>query len=56
MQDQSLVNDGIRVQNQDEIMKMDSWIKSYMQMEQIDYIDLSAVEIEKRTEYVLNLL
>jgi thymidylate kinase len=56
MQDQSLVNDGIRVQNQDEIMKMDSWIKSYMQMEQIDYVDLSAIEIEKRTEYVLNLL
>ena len=47
------IDDGIRFQNKEEIIKLDICIKSYLNTENIDYIDLSNVELEDRVKYIL---
>ena len=46
-------DDGIRYQNAKEIEDLDSWIKSYLQMENIPHTDLSQIDYKKRQDAVL---
>jgi hypothetical protein len=46
-------NDGIRFHNRDEIIRLDSIIKNYLELERIPYVDLSGIPIDERTDWVL---
>jgi len=48
------VEDGIRFHKEDEIKKIDRWIKSYLELENIPHIDLTGISINKRRDYILN--
>lgn len=48
------IDDGIRYQNAEEIKKLDRLIKSYLDLENIPYTDLSNIEMKRRTYFVLN--
>ena len=48
--------DNIRYHNIEEIKKIDRWIKSYLELENIPHIDLSNVSIEERQEYVIKTI
>lgn len=45
--------DNIRYQNQEEIKKIDKWIKSYLEMENIPHIDLSEYDITQRQDIIV---
>ena len=45
--------DGIRYQDKNQIVKIDRWIKSYLELENIPHIDLSIIPLEERTQYVV---
>jgi hypothetical protein len=45
--------DGIRFHDQKEINKIDRWIKSYLEMENIHHFDLSKISIKDRTDYII---
>lgn len=47
-------NDGIRYHNDDEINRLDRWIKSYLELENIKHTDLSGVKVNKRIDFILN--
>jgi len=47
-------NDGIRFHNKEEIIKLDAIIKNYLELECIQYVDLSSVPLEDRGVYVIN--
>jgi hypothetical protein len=47
------VDDGVRYHDQKEIQKLDSIIKNYMDLEKIPYIDLSDVDIDDRSEWII---
>lgn len=46
-------NDGIRYHNSDEIIKLDSIIRNYLDLERIDYVDLTDIPIDKRSEFIV---
>jgi len=46
-------NDGIRYHNEDDIRKLDMCIRSYLEIENIPYIDLSKIDYTKRQEQVI---
>ena len=46
------VEDGIRFQNKEEISKLDSVIKDYLILENIDYTDLTDIHIGERCKYI----
>ena len=46
--------DGIRYHNIDQIKQLDRLIKSYLELENIPHIDLSAISIDRRTDFILN--
>ena len=46
-------NDGIRYHNESDIKRLDRWIKSYLEIENIPYIDLSKIDYKKRQDYVI---
>ena len=46
-------DDGIRYQNREEIIQIDKWIKSYLEIENIPYIDLSKIDYTKRQDFVV---
>ena len=46
-------DDGIRYHNSDDIDRLDRWIKSYLELENINHTDLSGIGVDKRTEYIL---
>ncbi len=48
--------DGIRYHNIEEIIKIDRWIKSYLELENIPHIDLSNVDINKRLDYIMKII
>ena len=50
------VEDGIRFHNVDEIKKIDNNILSYLDIENIDYTNLSDISVDKRVEHILNML
>jgi hypothetical protein len=45
--------DGIRYHNKSEIIKLDSIIKNYLELEKIPYVDLSQIPIGDRDAYVM---
>lgn len=47
------VDDGIRYQNTEQIQKIDRWIKSYLELENIKHFDLSEIVLKKRTDFVI---
>ena len=47
-------NDGIRFHDQDQIVKLDRCIKSYLDIENIDYKDLTNINLNDRVQYVIN--
>lgn len=46
-------NDGIRFHNREEIIRLDSIIRNYLELERIPYVDLSVIPIEERTDWIL---
>jgi energy-coupling factor transporter ATP-binding protein EcfA2 len=46
-------NDGIRYHNKEEIIKLDLIIKNYLDLERIQYTDLSNIPIRERDQWVL---
>lgn len=46
-------NDGIRYHNDDDISRLDRWIKSYLELENINHTDLSKVSINDRLDKIL---
>ena len=50
------VDDGIRYQDVDQIKKIDRWIKSYIELENLNHVDLSNTDLKKRTDYILKMI
>lgn len=50
------VDDGIRFQDKKDINKIERWIKSYLELENITHSDLSNIKIEDRVEKILNTI
>ena len=48
--------DNIRYHNTEEIKKIDRWIRSYLEIENIPFIDLSNLKIEDRRDYVIKMI
>lgn len=48
--------DGIRFHNSDEIKKLERWIKSYLEIENIFHTDLSKIDINDRVKHIINNL
>lgn len=46
-------DDGIRYQTEDEIKSLSNKIKTYLEIENIDFTDLSDVEVNKRSKWIL---
>jgi thymidylate kinase len=47
-------NDGIRFHNKSEIEKLGRWIKSYLEIENINHKDLSLIDIKDRVGYIIS--
>lgn len=45
--------DGIRFHQSDEIKKLERWIKSYLEMENINHTDLSNIDMKLRVDFIL---
>jgi tRNA uridine 5-carbamoylmethylation protein Kti12 len=45
--------DGIRFHQRDEIKKLERWIKSYLEIENINHTDLSDVNMKDRVDFIL---
>jgi nicotinamide riboside kinase len=50
------VEDGIRYQDKEQILKIDRWIKSYLELENIPHIDLTNIPLDKRSEYIIKTI
>jgi thymidylate kinase len=46
-------NDGIRFHNKNEIEKLSRWIKSYLEIENVNHQDLSSIKLEDRVDYII---
>jgi len=53
---QDSVKDGIRFHNEDEIIKLDRWIKSYLELENINHVNLSDINLTKRLNHIINMI
>ena len=49
-------NDGIRYHKEDDIKRLDRWIKSYLELEKINHTDLSDLKMDDRLEFILKEL
>lgn len=47
-------DDGIRYHDTSTISQLDRWIKSYLELENIEHIDMSNVAMDKRIKWILN--
>jgi len=47
------VEDGIRYHNTEQIEKIDKWIKSYLEIENINHQDLSKISLKDRTDFII---
>ena len=52
----SNLDDGIRYQDEAQVKKPDSWIKYYLELENIPHVDLSKVEIKERSKFIISEL
>lgn len=50
------VEDGIRYQNKEEIILIDRMIKSWLELENIPYIDLTNIDRKDRTDFILEII
>ena len=50
------VKDGIRYHDEEQIKKIDRWIKSYLEIENIPHHDLSEIPINDRKDHVIKLI
>jgi nicotinamide riboside kinase len=50
------IDDGIRFQDKDEIISLDRCIKSYLDVENINYYDLSKIKMDERVDYIKNII
>ena len=50
------VKDGIRFHDEEQIIKLDKWIKSYLELENIEHIDLSNIDLDKRSDYIISVI
>lgn len=50
------IDDGIRYHNVDEIKQIDIWIKSYLEMENIPFHDLSKIDLENRQDFIIKTI
>lgn len=48
--------DGIRFHNDSEIKKLERWIKSYLEIENINHIDLSEININRRVDHIIKTI
>lgn len=48
--------DGIRFHDSGEIKKLERWIKSYLEIENINHTDLSKVDINNRVKFIIDTL
>jgi nicotinamide riboside kinase len=48
------VDDGIRYHNKEQIISLDRKIKSYLELENISHIDMTDINIGKRTDFIVN--
>lgn len=48
------VSDGIRYHNTEQILKIDRWIKSYLELENINHVDLSDINRDDRIKFILS--
>lgn len=46
-------SDGIRFHNKEQIEKIDRWIKNYLDMENIPYVDLSDISVNDRLNFII---
>jgi len=46
-------DDGVRYHNQNEIKKLDLIIKNYLDLEKIPYTDLSDIDINDRSDWIV---
>jgi hypothetical protein len=46
-------NDGVRYHNEDDIKNLDMWIKSYLELENINHTDLSGIDMKMRVDFIL---
>lgn len=49
-------NDGIRYHQEDDIKRLDRWIKSYLELENINHTDLSSIGVNNRLEFIIQTL
>lgn len=49
-------NDGIRYHQADDIKRLDRWIKSYLELENINHTDLSNIAVNSRLEFIIQTL
>jgi predicted ATPase len=50
------LDDGIRYHGEEEVKRIDRWIKSYLEIENIPHVDLTGVPIDERIDFVYNTL
>lgn len=50
------VNDGIRYHDESQIQKLDRWIKSYLEMENIPHYDLGSIKMNDRVGHVIDMI
>ncbi len=50
----SNVEDNIRYHNKEQILNLDRKIKSYLELENINHFDLSSIDLNKRTQFILD--
>lgn len=49
-------DDGIRFHDMKSITKIDKWIKSYLELENISHIDLSDIDMDNRVRFIIDNL
>lgn len=50
------IEDGIRYQNKEEIILIDRMIKSWLELENMPYIDLTNIDRRDRTDFILKII
>lgn len=45
--------DNIRYHDKEDIIKLDRWIKSYLELENIQHTDLSSIDLTKRKDFII---
>jgi thymidylate kinase len=49
-------NDGIRFHDKEQIDKLSRWIKSYLEIENINHNDLTKIKLNERVDYIIKII